>query len=180
MPRHFTLAALLVLLAVTSRAAQDSSSASSAPKPAEAPGHKSAEQSRDLGGAKKPKKVWTNDNLGDATGTVSLVGNAQDGAEAKPKPGKVVDAKYVTDRRTQLQRLQAQLDDVNKRIGELNSFNKGETNGSAGMQLHKGYSLESTEVQVRKLQEKKKQLESAIDIVLDDARKKGIEPGQLR
>lgn len=180
MPGHFTLAVLIVLLAATSRAAQDSPSASSPPKPADAPIHKSQEQSRDSGGAKKPKKVWTNDNLGDATGTVSLVGNAKDGAEAKPKPGKVVDAQYVPDLRKQLQRLQAQLDDVNKRIGELNTFNKGETNGSAGMQLHKGYSLESTEEQVRKLREKKKQLESAMDILLDDARKKGIEPGQLR
>jgi hypothetical protein len=35
-------------------------------------------------------------------------------------------------------------------------------------------------VQIRVLQDQKKDLQSKIDALLDEARKKGVEPGQLR
>ena len=69
---------------------------------------------------------------------------------------------------------------VDKQIADLKSFSKGETPGANGMQLHKGYSTEPIDDQVRKLEEKKKSLAAKMDAVLDAARKQGIEPGQLR
>jgi hypothetical protein len=46
--------------------------------------------------------------------------------------------------------------------------------------MHKSYSTEPVEDQVRKLEEKRKSLAAKMDAVLDAARKQGIEPGQLR
>ena len=179
MPRQVTLAIAIALLGIARSAAQDSSATSTAQE-TPAPNAKSQTQaSRESGNAKKQKKVWTNDNLGEANGTVSLVGNGEVGTATGAKATKT-DASYAAVLRKQLRRLQMQLNDTNKRIEQLNSFNKGESGGSAGMQLHKAYSMESIPDQIRKLQERKKQLEAAIDALLDDARKRAIEPGQLR
>jgi len=48
------------------------------------------------------------------------------------------------------------------------------------MKLNKSYDREPIEVQMRALRNKKKDLESKIDALLDEARKKGIESSQLR
>jgi hypothetical protein len=46
--------------------------------------------------------------------------------------------------------------------------------------LNKSYPREPIEAQTRALQHKKKDRVSKIDALLDEARKKGVEPGQLR
>ncbi len=69
---------------------------------------------------------------------------------------------------------------IDKRIADLKSFSKGETPGANGLQMHKAYSTEPIDDQVRKLEEKKKSLAAQIDAVFNGARKRGIEPGQLR
>lgn len=76
--------------------------------------------------------------------------------------------------------MQTQISDVDKEIVRLDRFKKGESPGCAGMQLHKGYNLAPIDEQVQKLQVKRKQLEERLNTLLDDARKRGIEPGQLR
>ena len=48
------------------------------------------------------------------------------------------------------------------------------------MKLNKGYEREPIEVQMRALQAKKKDLESKVDVLLDEARKRGVESSQLR
>jgi hypothetical protein len=119
---------------------------------------------------KKTKKVWTNDNLGDVSGSaISQVG------DAKPASSQVV-ASF----RKQLATLQAQLAGIEKQIADLKSFSKGEAPGANGLQMHKRYTTEPVEDQVRKLEEKRKSLAAQIDAVFDAARKRGIEPGQLR
>jgi chaperonin cofactor prefoldin len=129
---------------------------------------------------KKPKKVWTNDNLSDANGAVSVVGNSKAGSKTKSNTSKLSDAQLVSLRK-QLEKLQAQMADADKQIVELTNFSKGEPAKSAGgIKLGKGYNREPIEVQIRALQEKKKDLQSKMDALLDEARKKGIEPGQLR
>src|SRR5207244_12956825 len=50
--------------------------------------------------AKKPKKVWTNENISGANGTVSVVGDPKN--KPKPAPSKPVDAQYVASVRRQL------------------------------------------------------------------------------
>jgi hypothetical protein len=46
--------------------------------------------------------------------------------------------------------------------------------------MHQRYSMTPVEEQVKNLEEKKKQLQSQISAVEDQARKDGIEPGLLR
>ncbi|MGB9516145.1 MAG: hypothetical protein WBQ61_02925 [Candidatus Acidiferrum sp.] len=46
--------------------------------------------------------------------------------------------------------------------------------------MSKGYSRTPVDQQISQLQEKKKQLEAQIGDLLDEARKKHIDPGQLR
>src|ERR1700675_3838123 len=45
--------------------------------------------------AKKPKKVWTKQNLSDANGPVSVVGNAKSAANSKSNPAKPTDPNYA-------------------------------------------------------------------------------------
>jgi hypothetical protein len=129
---------------------------------------------------KKPKKVWTNENLGDAHGTVSQIGEAKALEKAKPAAAKPYNATFVANYRRQLAALDAQIADADKQIADLKNFGKGEASKGNGLELHKHYTMESTDAQIHNLEEKKKQLHSQIDAILDAARKKGIEPGQLR
>ena len=131
--------------------------------------------------SKQPKKTWTNDNLSDAKGAVSVVGDSKAGSKSKAHPAKPADAQYVASVRKQLEKLNMQMGDADKQIADLTNFSKGEPSTSAsGIKLGKGYNREPVEVQIRALREKKKDFQSKMDAVLDEARKRGVEPGQLR
>lgn len=70
---------------------------------------------------------------------------------------------------------------MNKQITDLKNFNAGEPSTRAsGVQLDLRYQREPIEVQIRALEDKKKDLESKIDTLYDEARKRGVEPGDLR
>jgi hypothetical protein len=173
MPRSLSLATLLILLAAGSTAAQ--SPDTSSPPPV------SPSQDAAPTDAKKPKKVWTNENLSGANGAVSVVGDPKNASKTKSTSGKVADPQHIATVRKQLEKLQAQIADVDKQIADLTNFSKGEPSTDAGgIKLNKGYNREPIEVQIRVLQEKKKDLQTHIDALLDEAREKGVEPGQLR
>jgi|ERR1700674_1103712 len=127
----------------------------------------------------KPKKVWTNENLSGANGPVSVVGDPNN----KPKPvsSKSTNAQYVASVRKQLDKLQGQIADIDKQLVDLKNFSSGEPSTSAsGVKLNKNYSREPIEVQIRALQDQKKDLQFKIDGLLDEARKKGVESSELR
>jgi chaperonin cofactor prefoldin len=172
MPRSISFAAVFILLAASSAVAQSPDAGSSQP----------ASQTKDSPAppdAKKPKKVWTNENLSDANGSVSVIGDPK----TKPKvvAPKPADAQYAASVRKQLEKLQVQLNDVDKQLVDLKNFSNGEPSTSAsGVKLDKRYEREPIEVQIRALQDKKKDLQSKIEALLDEARKKGVEPGELR
>jgi len=129
--------------------------------------------------ANKPKKVWTNENLSSATGTVSVVGDPSN--KPRPASSKSPNAQYVASVRKQLDKLQGQIADIDKQLIDLKKFSEGEPSTSAsGIKLNKSYQREPIEVQMRALQDKKKDLESKVDALLDEARKKGVESSQLR
>jgi hypothetical protein len=130
--------------------------------------------------SKKAKKVWTNENIAAANGPVSVVGNGKLGPNAKVVPARQVDAQTIANFKRQLEKFQTQLDDADKQIADLKKFSEGEPTGNAGMEWHKGYNMEPIEAQIRKLEQKKKNIQGQRDALLDDARKKGVEPGQLR
>jgi len=130
---------------------------------------------------KKSKKVWTNDEISGLNGGVSVVGE-----EAKAKPPKSgntqsgANASEISRLRRELQKLRADLEKIDKHIHDLKQFNAGETTGSAARQLNRGYSSAPVPDQIKQLEEKKKWIEGRIEALEDDARKRRIEPGQLR
>jgi chaperonin cofactor prefoldin len=171
MPRSLSFAIILTFFATFSAAAQSTDTSSSAPPP----------QSKDSvpSNAPKPKKVWTNENLSGASGTVSVVGETK--GKEKPAPSKPADAQYIASVRKQLEKYQGQIEDIDKQLVDLKNFSEGEpSNKASGIKLNKSYNREPIEVQIRVLQDQKKDIESKIDALLDEARKKGVEPGQLR
>jgi hypothetical protein len=136
---------------------------------------------------KKPKKVWTEDDISKVGGSISVVGNDSAstpgrsssqpaGASSEDSaPGKQVD--YYRD---QLRPLQAQLDATDKKIDELRNFKADNSSATGGINPNDGYSMTPIPDQIKQLEEKKKQIQDKIDALTDEARKKGIEPGQLR
>ncbi len=107
------------------------------------------------------------------------MGDARNGSPGNSS-AKPVGSQVVAAFRKQLTALQGQLVSVERQIADLKSFSKGEASGANGMQMHKRYTTELVEDQVRKLEEKRKSLAAQMDVVFDAARKRGIEPGQLR
>jgi hypothetical protein len=141
----------------------------------------------------KPKKVWTNEDLGEAGGTISVVGNPQSSATnktAQPRqarstsskpPDGTVDAKTLAAVRQQLQKLQSDLALVDQQLTDLKGFSKGDAKGTGTLSTNTfQYSTASVEDQLKQLQAKKANIQAAIDNLLDAARASGIEPGQLR
>ncbi len=172
MPRSLLFAIVLTLFATFSAAAQ--SQESSAPPP-----QASSQNAAPPAEAKKSKKVWTNENVSSASGTVSVVGDPKN--QPKPPSSKPANAQYVASVRKQLEKLQGQIADIDKQLVDLKKFSEGEPSTSAsGVKLNKRYEREPIEVQMRALQAQKKDLESKVDALLDEARKKGVESSQLR
>jgi hypothetical protein len=135
----------------------------------------------------KPKKVWTNENLGDASGTISVVGSgktasaSQPDAKSKTAANNSIDPRLVARLREQLQRLQAQLTVIDQQIAQLKGLSKGDSKNAGGLNQNTwGYNSSPIEEQIRQLQAKKAKVQAAIDQIFDGARANGVEPGQLR
>lgn len=128
---------------------------------------------------KKTKKVWTNENLSDATGSISVVGDPKKVTKGK-NDSTSPNSTYIAETRKKLEKLNSQLADTEKQLADLKNFSQGEPSGTPGRQLHKGYNTDPIPEQIQKLEDKKKDLNTKIDALLDEARKKGVLPGQLR
>jgi hypothetical protein len=175
MSRLVSFAATVILFAAIPSAAQSSDPAARQDPAAAQP---QAKPPSTPVGAKNSKKVWTNENLSDANGPVSVVGDPKN--PAKGKSDKTADPQYVANARKQLDKLQTDLADTEKQLVALKNFTEGEPSPSAGKQLNKSYNQTPVDQQIAALEEKKKQTQAKIDALLDEARKKGVEPGQLR
>jgi hypothetical protein len=173
MPRSLSFAMILTCFAACSATAQSQDTPAS-PPPAQ------SQDSAPPAETKKPKKVWTNEDISRTSGAVSVVGDPKN----KPKPAsskQPANAQYVASVHKQLDKLQGQIADIDKQLVDLKNFNAGEPSTSAsGIPLDKSYQREPIEVQMRALQDKKKDLESKVDALLDEARKRGVESSQLR
>jgi len=139
---------------------------------------------------KKPKKVWTNDDVSSIPGSVSVVGDAtksdSSGSQQKTPSadggsGKEdVRQKQIDGYKDQIRQLQAQIDAADKTIAQLKNF-KGENNSpSGGININQGYNMVPVEDQVKQLEDKKKQMQAKIEDVENEARKNGIDSGDLR
>jgi hypothetical protein len=155
-----------------------SPSTSQSPSPAPAAAQPE-DATRTTGDAKKPKKVWTNEDVNGLSGPVSVVGNSKNSGKASASAK--ADGQYIVSTRKELQKLQSQLDDTEKQLSDLKDFSEGKAPAtSSGYQINKGYNRVPVDQQITSLEDKKKQLHDKIGALLDEARKKGVEPGDLR
>jgi len=129
--------------------------------------------------AKKPKKVWTNEEVTGISSTISVVGDGRNG-KSKNAPQTPADPAYVASVRKKLQDLQDKMAAADKELASLKDFSEGEPVATADREFHKSYNNQPIGQQITNLQAKKIDLQSKIDALLDEARKKGVEPGQLR
>jgi hypothetical protein len=156
-----------------------SNSPPASPTPATSPAQPPDSSSPAAADPKKTKKVWTNEDVSGLTGPISVVGNSKN--LGKPGSGGKADPQYITNTKKELAKLRSQLDDADKQLTDLKDFSEGKAPAtSGGYQINKGYNREPVDQQIVGLQEKKKQLQDKIDALLDEARKKGVQPGDLR
>jgi hypothetical protein len=123
-----------------------------------------------------PKKVWTNDDIPSTKGSAADKKNAN----YRTTPTQNVDPATVDRIRKSLEKLQTELDDVDKKLKSYKEFQSGEPVSTDARELNKGISRTPVDQQLAQLEDKKKQLETQISDLNDEARKKGIDPGQLR
>jgi hypothetical protein len=131
----------------------------------------------------KPKKVWTYDDVSSLKGGVSVVGekNKSSSSSYGPATARNGDKEYEAQWLRQLRtKLQTQLDAIDKKIQDLRGFKADNSSPSGGINPHHGYSMTPIPDQIQQLEEKKKQIQAQIDAVDEAARRKGIEPGELR
>jgi phage major head subunit gpT-like protein len=124
---------------------------------------------------KKTKKVWTDDDL-HGLGGVSVVGDSRANSKGRSSTNKDGTA---ADYKQQLAKLQAQLDDIDKKLSELRSFN-GDNGKDTAIQTNHRLSRGSISDQIAQLETKKADVTERMQKIYDEARHKGIEPGALR
>jgi hypothetical protein len=134
----------------------------------------------------KTKKVWTNDEVGSLQGTVSVVGTNR-GTEGKAQSaqngsGGAAEARRGTilRYRAAIGELRKKIDAADQRITQLKNFKADDSSPSGGVNPNRGYNMIPLDEQVRQLEEKKKQLLASIEDSENQAKKEGIEPGELR
>ena len=130
-------------------------------------------------GDAKKKKVWTNEDVSTLSGPVSVVGSSKKKSAAGGS-GEAADPQYIANAKKQLEKLQSQLDDTNRQLTAYKDFEQGKAPEPAGYPVGKGYNRVPVDQQIGSLEQKKKDLEQKISDLLDEARKKGVLPGQLR
>jgi DNA repair exonuclease SbcCD ATPase subunit len=135
---------------------------------------------------KKPKKVWTNDEIGKVSGGVSVVGDSNASTNDSKKKSEEIkipeEARQhqIDTYRKQLNLIQTQIADIDRRISQLKSFKGENTSPSGGININQGYNMVPIDDQVKQLEAKKKELQSKMDDVESDARKTGIDSDDLR
>lgn len=136
--------------------------------------------------AKTPKKVWTNDDVEVLKGGVSVVG-AKEAAEAGPDyienkdgPDSDLRRERIQQYRGAIANLRKQIEDADKRIVKLRNFRAEDSSPSGGINPNQEYDMVPLEEQVKQLEARKKQLQGKIGDLEDQARKEGIEPGEVR
>jgi len=127
----------------------------------------------------KKKKVWTNEDVGDLNGPVSVVGSSKN-VKGNGKTDGNADGQYIASTKKQLEKLQEQLNDTKKQVAALKDVQQGKAPEPAGYQLGKGYNRVPVDQQIASLEQKQRDIERKISDLLDEARKKGVLPGQLR
>jgi len=137
---------------------------------------------------KKPKKVWTNDEIKSVKNGVSVVGDTNKNStrhsyvreDDEANENQDVHKQQVEQCRNQIRELRDRIDAVDKRLSQLKDFKADNTSASGGIKMHQGYNMVPLTDQVKQLEDAKKQLQAQIEDIENEARKNGIAPGELR
>ena len=133
---------------------------------------------------KKPKKVWTNDEIGSVKGGISVVGDGKSANSHRPaeesNDSYDAHAELVRNYRDQVQQLREQIDAADSRIEQLKNFKGENTNAAAGINMNRRYNMVPVEEQLKQLEERKTKLRAKIDDLEVQAKKNGIDPGEVR
>jgi hypothetical protein len=180
---------LLATAAFVSAAQSASSPATQTPPPAAKPAAAQAQPTtKDSEKTKKkPKKVWTDDDVSSLGGGISVVGDSSSSSSGRTstpsdetRQSGTAQSSEIAHYRNELRQLQAQLDVTDKKIDDLRNFKGDNTSSSGGINPSHGYTMTPVADQIKQLEAKRQQIQDRIDSVTDEARKKGIEPGDLR
>lgn len=194
MIRSLIPAAAIVLAAALSCAAQSPDSVppsqSDSAKPA-ANMDASAQDSSQV--RRKPKKVWTNDEVSHINGNISVVGDSlpstssssspssNPGKDSKDKDSAAASReKQLATYRDQLRQLRTQLEITEKKLSDARNFKGDNSSPSGGVNMNQSYSMTPVQDQLKQLEAKRAQLQDQIDSIESDARKNGFDPGELR
>jgi len=137
---------------------------------------------------KKPKKVWTNEEMSTLHGTISVVGDPSQSSSSSDSRrwntdsdgGNAERQNVIANYREQLRQLREQQDAIDKKISAVRNFKADNSSPSGGINMRTRYSMTTTDDEIKQLEGKKKQIQAKIDAIEDEARKNGIEPGELR
>ncbi len=151
-----------------------------------------ASNSKDSANSSTAKKVYTNEDLRSMDpGGVSVVGNSRGAARSGTSTAPNGQAKNEQYWRNRAQKLRAQMAEVDRQIAELTAANQppgagtGSSNGSTPPpppSAYYGGSRASNEYQnqLRRLNNRKAQLQQQMDQLEDEGRRAGVPPGWLR
>jgi len=133
-------------------------------------------------------KVWTNEDLARLGGDISVVGGSRPAAaaaggegeaageeESKPEPPKETTVEYWQER---LAPLRAELAQVEQQLNQLRS-NQGRA-ASNTLDLNTDAAGVDVQDTIRRLEERRRQLQQQIEDIQLEAKRKGIAPGRLR
>jgi chromosome segregation ATPase len=134
----------------------------------------------------KTKKVWTNDDVSQLKGVISVVGEApapQDqaaDAEDDDKSNRNTHQAMVRHYRDAIADLKAQITNADAFIAKLKGSRGEDSSPSGGVDPRRLAFTSPPEEQVKQLETKKKELQAKIEDLEAEATKEGIEPGELR
>jgi hypothetical protein len=117
---------------------------------------------------KKPKKVWTEEEISAVGGSISVVGDQHpsNNSSRAPASKSAPDGRVAAYYRGRLAPLRKQIDDVDREIREMKSV--------------KGTVRENLEAQVQIREARREKIQKQINEIEEDARQHGIQPSQLR
>lgn len=147
--------------------------------------------------AQKEKKVWTNEDLEQlrSTSYISIVGQVapsetpavtagQPGTAETEKAGaeneQIAPGKDPKTYRQKLEPLRAELERIDSEIHRLREFRASGETVMNGLDLSKENMSLTPENQIQQLEARRREVQSKIDEIEDQARRNGIAPGDIR
>jgi hypothetical protein len=137
--------------------------------------------------ARKPKKVYGEDDLKNLSGGVSVVGDGKAGSDRSSQDKAAIssggDQNNEKEWRARAQQIHQQMDATDDQIKNLKEDIK--KNGASGFDAQSGLRqgvvyLDDKNARLQKLENKKKSLEQALDQLQEEARKAGADSAWVR